>query len=181
MRLPFIPSFHPGLRLSISVAPHIGHLYTLVTADIFARYNRLSNANRPVQFVTGTDEHGLKIQRAAHGASREPQEFCDSLSADFQVRLRSLPSAQLTSGRVETGEGSERFRLAIHQDYRTSSPSCRSVYLGTLHQLVTLPAAHRFERTSSRKRASYIKGSTPGGTPLRTSASIPTPRSRRSV
>ena len=67
------------------IAPHIGHLYTLVVADIFARYNRLSNVNRPVQFVTGTDEYGLKIQRAAHGASCEPQVFCDGLSAEFQV------------------------------------------------------------------------------------------------
>jgi len=68
-------------------APHIGHLYTVVTADIFARYHRLVNPSQPVQFVTGTDEHGLKIQRAAHGASREPQKFCDGLSAEFQVRL----------------------------------------------------------------------------------------------
>lgn len=80
------PVFYPGLRFSARVAPHIGHLYTLVTADIFARYNRLANPTRPVQFVTGTDEHGLKIQRAAHGASRDPQVFCDRLSAEFRVR-----------------------------------------------------------------------------------------------
>ena len=84
---PPFPSFCPGLRTSVCAAPHIGHLYTLVTADIFARYNRLSNTKRPVHFVTGTDEHGLKIQRAAHGASREPQVFCDNLSAEFRVRL----------------------------------------------------------------------------------------------
>ena len=82
-----ISFFLPGLRINVRVAPHIGHLYTLVTADIFARYNRLANPNRPVHFVTGTDEHGLKIQRAAHGASCDPQIFCNSLSAEFRVCL----------------------------------------------------------------------------------------------
>ena len=79
------------------VAPHIGHLYTLVTADIFARYNRLANASRPVQFVTGTDEHGLKIQRAAHVASLEPQVFCDGLSAEFRVCLPYVVNFLLNS------------------------------------------------------------------------------------
>jgi hypothetical protein len=89
------PTFHSGLRFSARVEPHIGHLYTLVAADIFARYNRLVNPNRPVEFVTGTDEHGLKIQRAAHGASRDPQEFCDLLSAEFRVRplMQTLANA----------------------------------------------------------------------------------------
>lgn len=78
---------HPGLSISAHVAPHIGHLYTIVTADIFARYNRLTNPSRPVHFVTGTDEHGLKIQRVAHGNSQDPQVFCDRLSKNFQVCL----------------------------------------------------------------------------------------------
>ena len=72
-----------------------------MTADIFARYHRLSNVNRPVQFVTGTDEHGLKIQRAAHGASLEPQEFCDGLSAEFQVRLHSIVNSLLHNSQAD--------------------------------------------------------------------------------
>jgi len=91
---------------------------------------------------------------------------------------RNLPSAHLTSGRVEIGEGSKHFRHPVHQDNRTGSPSCRSAYLGTHQRFVILPVAHRFQRASSRKRASYIKGSTPGGAPSETSASIPTPRSQ---
>lgn len=68
-----------------STAPHIGHLYSLVTADILARFNRLSNPERPVNFVTGTDEHGMKIQRAAKAAGLEPRPFCDQLSQEFRV------------------------------------------------------------------------------------------------
>jgi methionyl-tRNA synthetase len=82
------PSFVSDQEFVLAAVPHIGHLYSLVTADIFARSHRLANPSRPVQFVTGTDEHGLKIQRTAHGVSREPQEFCDGLSAEFQVCVR---------------------------------------------------------------------------------------------
>ena len=67
-------------------APHIGHLYTLVTADIIARHARLTKPHRPVYFLTGTDEHGLKIQNAARKAGLEPRALCDQLSATFRVR-----------------------------------------------------------------------------------------------
>jgi methionyl-tRNA synthetase len=43
--------------------PHIGHAYSSIIADIFARFNKLNGLN--VHFLTGTDEHGLKIQREA--------------------------------------------------------------------------------------------------------------------
>ncbi len=72
-------------------APHIGHLHSLVVADIFARYARISNPNRPVQFVTGTDEHGLKIQNAAKAKGMDPLAFCDELSEQFRVSKPHLP------------------------------------------------------------------------------------------
>ena len=67
-------------------APHIGHLHSLVVADIFARHAKISNPNRPVHFVTGTDEHGLKIQNAAKAKGMDPLAFCDELSEHFRVR-----------------------------------------------------------------------------------------------
>ncbi|KAE9401572.1 hypothetical protein BT96DRAFT_880158 [Gymnopus androsaceus JB14] len=72
------PIFYPN------AVPHIGHLYSLVTADIFARYNALKNTSRPVYFMTGTDEHGLKIQKAALDKGLSPKEFCDSISQQFR-------------------------------------------------------------------------------------------------
>ncbi|GBE80236.1 Probable methionine--tRNA ligase [Sparassis crispa] len=63
--------------------PHIGHLHSLVIADIFARFERISG-ERPVQFITGTDEHGLKIQRAAQAKGMAPLAFCDELSESFR-------------------------------------------------------------------------------------------------
>ncbi|OJT09068.1 hypothetical protein TRAPUB_11 [Trametes pubescens] len=65
-------------------APHIGHLHSLVVADIFARHAKLVDPDRPVRFVTGTDEHGLKLQNAAKAKGMEPLAFCNQLSEHFR-------------------------------------------------------------------------------------------------
>ncbi|UBV43289.1 methionine--tRNA ligase [Deinococcus taeanensis] len=59
-------------------APHIGHVYEKILADAIARYHRL--AGRDVFFLTGTDEHGEKIAKAAAKAGQTPQVFVDDLS-----------------------------------------------------------------------------------------------------
>ena len=72
----------------------MGHLHSLVVADIFARYAKLSQPGRPVRFVTGTDEHGMKLQKASRERGMEPLAFCDELSQHFRVgvnlRLREI-------------------------------------------------------------------------------------------
>ncbi|KAG8872530.1 methionyl-tRNA synthetase [Tulasnella sp. 331] len=73
----------------VNAAPHIGHLYSGVLADTLARYARLRNPDREVVFCTGTDEHGMKIQRAAADKGVAPEPFCDSVSQTF----RDLASA----------------------------------------------------------------------------------------
>lgn len=70
---------------NIMEVPHIGHLYSLVTADIFARFHRLTHPHQPVHFLTGTDEHGLKIQKAAREQGLSEKDFCDALSERFRV------------------------------------------------------------------------------------------------
>ncbi|KAI8982782.1 tRNA synthetases class I (M)-domain-containing protein [Trametes punicea] len=72
------PIFYPN------AAPHIGHLHSLVVADIYARHAKITDPHRPVRFVTGTDEHGLKIQNAAKAKGMEPLSFCDELSVHFR-------------------------------------------------------------------------------------------------
>ncbi len=66
----------------VNGAPHIGHAYTSIAADVMARWKRLEGAN--VFFLTGTDEHGQKVQAAAAEAGMSPQEFTDAVSADFR-------------------------------------------------------------------------------------------------
>ena len=62
--------------------PHMGHAYSSIIADIFARFKRLEGYE--VLFLTGTDEHGLKIQREAEKNKKEPKLFCDELSKKFR-------------------------------------------------------------------------------------------------
>ncbi len=62
--------------------PHMGHAYSSIIADVIARFMR--NDNYKVHFLTGTDEHGLKIQKAAEKAKLEPQIYCNKISKIFK-------------------------------------------------------------------------------------------------
>jgi len=62
--------------------PHMGHAYSSIVADIFARFKRIEGYN--VHFLTGTDEHGLKIQREAEKKNKDTKLFCDELSDKFK-------------------------------------------------------------------------------------------------
>ncbi len=61
----------------VNDVPHIGHAYTTVAADASARYHRL--AGRPTYFLTGTDEHGEKVERAARERNMDPKAWTDSI------------------------------------------------------------------------------------------------------
>jgi len=62
--------------------PHIAHAYTSVACDALARFQRLDGHR--VFFVTGTDEHGQKVQLAAQAAGQTPEDFCDRMSEKFR-------------------------------------------------------------------------------------------------
>ena len=68
--------------------PHMGHAYSSIVADVFARFKRLDGYN--VFFLTGTDEHGLKIQKAAEENNQRPKDFCDKISKIFKNLSTSL-------------------------------------------------------------------------------------------
>ena len=68
--------------------PHMGHAYSSIVADIFARFKRLEGKN--VYFLTGTDEHGLKIQREAEKNNTDVKLFCDQISKKFQKLTKTL-------------------------------------------------------------------------------------------
>jgi methionyl-tRNA synthetase len=72
----------------VNDAPHIGHAYTTVTADALARWHRLLGDE--VFFLTGTDEHGLKVQRSAEANGLTPQEQSDRYSARFREAWQLL-------------------------------------------------------------------------------------------
>jgi methionyl-tRNA synthetase len=66
----------------VNARPHIGHAYTTIACDAIARRQRLLGAE--TFFLTGTDEHGQKIERAAQAAGKTPQQYADEISAEFR-------------------------------------------------------------------------------------------------
>ena len=66
----------------VNARPHIGHAYTTIACDTIARRQRLLGAE--TFFLTGTDEHGQKIERAAQAAGKTPQQYADEISAEFR-------------------------------------------------------------------------------------------------
>ncbi|KAF2842658.1 methionyl-tRNA synthetase-like protein [Patellaria atrata CBS 101060] len=67
----------------VNAAPHVGHLYTMVLADIIKRWQILQG--KKVILSTGTDEHGMKIQQAAWKAGNDPKSFCDEGADVFKT------------------------------------------------------------------------------------------------
>jgi methionyl-tRNA synthetase len=72
----------------VNGAPHIGHAYTSIAADVMARFKRLDGCD--VFFLTGTDEHGQKVEQAALEAGIDPQTHVDRITADFKDMSRAM-------------------------------------------------------------------------------------------
>src|SRR5450755_739372 len=67
----------------VNARPHIGHTYTTVVCDAIARRKRMLGID--TFFLTGTDEHGQKIERSANAAGCSPKKFVDEVSAEFRA------------------------------------------------------------------------------------------------
>ena len=76
------PIYYPSAK------PHMGHAYSSIIADFFARFKRIQGFN--VFYLTGTDEHGQKIERAAKSNNKNPLEFCDQISETFKNLTKTL-------------------------------------------------------------------------------------------
>jgi len=76
------PIYYPSAK------PHMGHAYSSIIADFFARFKKIDGFD--VQFLTGTDEHGLKIQRSAEKQNIETLEFCNQISKTFRDLSQTL-------------------------------------------------------------------------------------------
>ena len=70
------PIYYPSAK------PHMGHAYSSIIADFFARFKKIDGKN--VYFLTGTDEHGQKIERAAEDSKKDTLKFCDEISQIFK-------------------------------------------------------------------------------------------------
>ncbi|GAA5890299.1 hypothetical protein JCM6882_008787 [Rhodosporidiobolus microsporus] len=98
----------------VNADPHIGHLHSTLLADVYARYARLRKPARGSVMCTGTDEHGLKIQRVAEAQGITPKELCDGVSE----RFRDLARAANVDYQVFMRTTEERHRTAVEHVWR---------------------------------------------------------------
>jgi methionyl-tRNA synthetase len=108
--------------------PHIGHAYTTVAADVLTRWRRLFGDD--VFFLTGTDEHGLKIQRAAEANGISPQQMVDRTSAQFRETWGLLDIAYDDFVRTTEPRHSHAVQEFLHAVYNNGD-----IYLGTYEGL----------------------------------------------
>lgn len=72
----------------VNDVPHIGHAYTSIACDVVSRFMRLSGKN--VKFLTGTDEHGQKVEKSAEKSNIDPQKFVDNTSLSFRKMMEAM-------------------------------------------------------------------------------------------
>jgi len=102
------PSFYVTTPIYyVNDVPHIGHAYTTLACDVLARFKRLDGFD--VMFLTGTDEHGQKVEKSAEKAGVEPLAFCDKVSS----RFRELAEAMNFSNDQFIRTTEERHKVAV--------------------------------------------------------------------
>jgi len=105
--------------------PHIGHAYNAVATDFIARYHRLRGEE--VFHLTGTDEHGLKLQRAAEAAGMTPQEWVDAMEPKWRevwARLDIAYDVYIRTTEPRHEEAVRKILLAVYENGRDD------IYLG---------------------------------------------------
>jgi len=98
----------------VNDAPHIGHAYTTVAGDVLTRWRR--QRQEPVFYLTGTDEHGTKVERTARDNGVEPQAWCDRLVEEsWQPVLQTIDAANDDFIRTT----SDRHRIGVQKFWQT--------------------------------------------------------------
>ena len=83
------PKFYITTAISyVNGAPHLGHAYEAISTDVIARFKRLDGYD--VHFLTGTDEHGQKVEKTAQAEGKDTRAFCDEIAALFQQMTADL-------------------------------------------------------------------------------------------
>jgi methionyl-tRNA synthetase len=108
----------------INGLPHIGHVFTTVLSDVIARYHRM--LGNDVYFLTGTDEHGQKAEKAAKEAGVSPQELADSIVPNFEKLWKQLNISN--NDFIRTTEA--RHKQGVEEIFRRAHAN-GDIYLGT--------------------------------------------------
>jgi methionyl-tRNA synthetase len=111
----------------VNAAPHIGHAYTSIAAETIARFKRMQGYD--VVLTTGTDEHGTKVERAAHAQGKSPEEFVDLISADFRATWQKL-DLQMDRFQRTTNQNHARIVNALFEACKRNGYIYKGQYTG---------------------------------------------------
>lgn len=121
----------------VNDVPHIGHAYTTIACDVLSRWHRMKQET--TYFLTGTDEHGQKVQQAAAGRGITPQELCDEVVVNFR-RLWEVLGIR-NDDFIRTTE--ERHTKVVRQIFRTLAEK-DDIYKGTYEGWYCVPCETYF-------------------------------------
>lgn len=121
----------------VNDVPHIGHAYTTVAADVLARYKRLKGYD--VFFLTGTDEHGQKVEKSAQSANLKPIELADSVVVRFKELWKKLNISN--NDFIRTSE--ERHKKAVEHFWKKVLAN-GDIYLGEYEDWYCTPCESFF-------------------------------------
>ena len=121
----------------VNDVPHIGHAYTTIACDVLSRWHRMKQ--EATYFLTGTDEHGQKVQQAAAGRGITPQELCDEVVVNFR-RLWEVLGIR-NDDFIRTTE--ERHTKVVRQIFRTLAEK-DDIYKGTYEGWYCVPCETYF-------------------------------------
>jgi hypothetical protein len=148
----------------VNALPHIGHIFTTTVADTLARYQRL--AGREVRFLTGTDEHGQNIERAAKAEGIAPIALADRVVAKY-VELRDRLDFSYDDFIRTTEERHKRGVVELIRRIEAATSTPRPTRGGTAPP--ARPSTPR--RSWGRRRAARSTARRSSGSPRRTSSS----------
>ena len=169
----------------VNDAPHIGHAYTTVAADALARWRRLWGDD--VMFLTGTDEHGLKVQRAAEANGSTPREWADRNSERFRAAWAALDitnddfirTTEPRHRRAVAGVPPAGLRLRRHRARHVRGPVLRGRASSTTRRTSSSTATAR--STARPSSTSPRRTTSSGSRATRTACSSTTPQHPEAV
>ncbi|HYW47240.1 MAG TPA: methionine--tRNA ligase [Bryobacteraceae bacterium] len=111
----------------VNAAPHIGHAYTTIVADLIRRFKGMQGYDAAL--TTGSDEHGVNVERAAERAGKSPKEFCDVIAAEFE-RQWQLLGLQIDYFQRTTNPGHARVVQDLFDRCRRNGYIYKGAYTG---------------------------------------------------
>lgn len=111
----------------VNAKPHIGHAYTNVICDTFARWRKF--IGQDVFFLTGTDEHGTKIEKVARAAGQEPRAYVDAIVPEFK-KLWEILGIEYDYFIRTTDEGHKQYVAKVLRELEAKGDIYKAVYKG---------------------------------------------------